>query len=90
MSYILICSALINEDHIRNFDSEHSKLFRNKSSAPKFKSALIEARKKAKEHVPLSPKTISKLIRFWYFLIIFIQTRYGCQKERKTAKNKAF
>lgn len=43
-----ICSALINNDSIKSFDEENWKLFKNKSSAPKFKSALAEARKKAR------------------------------------------
>lgn len=54
-------SALISREHIRKFDSEHWKLFRNKSSAPKFKSALAEARKKAKESISISPKTSGTL-----------------------------
>ena len=44
-----IFSALISKDSIKNFDEENWKLLKNKSSAPKFKSALVEARKKAKE-----------------------------------------
>lgn len=38
-------SALISKDSIKDFDEENWKSFKNKSSAPKFKSALVEARK---------------------------------------------
>lgn len=44
----VICSALICKDSIKDFDEENWKLFKGKSSAPKFKSALAEARKKSK------------------------------------------
>ena len=53
---ISIFSALISKDSIKDFDEDNWKLFKNKSSAPKFKSALAEARKKAKDSQSVKEK----------------------------------
>lgn len=51
-----ICSALINSDSLKPFDDENWILFKGKCSAPKFKAALIEARRISRQ--PASSATV--------------------------------
>ena len=44
-------SALINHDSIKAFDEENWTLFKGKCSAPKFKAALVEARKLTRQSI---------------------------------------
>lgn len=60
----ILNSALINKDYIKEFNSENWKLFKSKSTAPKFKSAVLEARKKCfPESTPSSSKQEAVVVK---------------------------